>query len=241
MPVAKSYANMEILCEPFKDGKSLYVKIKTPKGEKKVRWYSDAEYRRMYPNEVKENGKHNIMDFNARHVFGFGVDGYITIYRGNEAILQEFRETHQESFRYNLTFGIYTPSHITVCNLPTGITPTRLMWEEVMDYDDRMKPHEIVQKIVAEKLGTNSKSAYQGAVNDWITKTVSVRTKKTDETRFGSKHTYTLADSEDNLYVWQTGAKDYQSGQTVSLKMKVKEHKEIDGIPTTVVWYCKEI
>ena len=238
MPVAKSYANMEILCEPFKDGKSLYVKVKSPKGEKKVRWYSDAEYRRMYPNEVKEN---DIMDFNARHVFGFGSAGYITIYRGDELALQECVENHHESFRHNLTFGYYTPSHISVCALPTGISPIMLKWEEVMDHDDRMKPHDVVQKIVAEKLGTNSKSAYQGAVNDWITKTVSVRTKKTDETRFGSKHTYTLADSEDNLYIWQTGAKDYQSGQTVSLKMKVKEHKEIDGVPTTVVWYCKEI
>lgn len=238
MPVAKSYENMEILCEPFKDGKSLYVKVKSPKGEKKVRWYSDAEYRRMYPNEVKEN---DIMDFNARHAFGFGSDGYITIYNDSTGQLMEFAESHHESFRFNLTFGLYTPSRIQLCDLPVGVVPVRLNWEEVMAHDNRMKPHDAVQKIVAEKLGTNSKSAYQGVINDWITKTVSVRTKKTDETRFGSKHTYTLADSEDNLYVWQTGAKDYQSGQTVSLKMKVKEHKEIDGVPTTVVWYCKEI
>lgn len=237
MPVAKTYAKMDILCEPFKEGKSFYVNVMTPKGEKKVRWYSDAEYRRMYPNEVKEN---DIMDFNARHAFGFGSDGYITIYNDSTGQLMEFAESHHEFFRFNLTFGLYTPSRIQLCDLPVGIIPVRLNWEEVMAHDDRMKPHDVVQKIVAEKLGTNNKSAYQGAINDWITKTVSVRTKKTDETRFGSKHTYTLADSEDNLYIWQTGAKDYQSGQTISLKMKVKEHKEIDGAPTTVVWYCKE-
>ena len=241
MPVAKTYAKMEISGEPFMENKRMYVNVIAPKGLKKVRWYSDAEYRRMYPNEGNENGKRNIMDFNARHVFGFGMDGYITIYRGNEGLLQQFRETHQESFRYSLTFGIYTPSHIPVCTLPTGITPIRLMWEEVMDHDDRMKPHEVVQKIVAAKLGTLSKSHYQGAVNEWLQKTVKVTKKTSKESHFGTKHTYDLEDSDGNTYIWETGAKDFTNSQTVSLKMKVKEHKEINGNEVTVVWYCKEV
>ena len=241
MAVAKTYAKMEVSGEPFMENKRMYVNVISPKGLKKVRWYTDAEYRRMYPNEVTENGKRNIMDFNARHVFGFGMAGYITIYRGDERLLQEFRETHQESFRYNLTFGIYTPSHIAVCDLPVSITPTRLMWEEVMDHDDRMKPHEVVQKIVAAKLGTLSKSKYQGAVNEWLQKTVKVAKKTSKESHFGTKHTYDLEDSDGNTYIWETGAKDFACTQTVSLKMKVKEHKEINGNEVTVVWYCKEV
>ena len=86
-----------------------------------------------------------------------------------------------------------------------------------------------------------SNSVYQGAVNEWLQKKLTVREKKSNETHFGTKHTYMLEDSEGNSYVWETGAKDFESGKTVSLKMKVKAHAEINGTPTTIVWYCKEI
>ena len=241
MAVAKTYAKMEISGEPFMENKRMYVNVVTPKGLKKVRWYSDAEYRRMYSEEVNGNSQHNIMDFNARHVFGFGPAGYITIYRGSETQLEECFEAHHESFRRNLTFGIYTPSHLNLCDLPNGISPVILKWEEVMDHDDRMKPHEVVQKIVAAKLGTLSKSHYQGAVNEWLQKTVKVTKKTSKESHFGTKHTYDLEDSDGNTYIWETGAKDFTCSQTVSLKMKVKEHKEINGNQVTIVWYCKEI
>ena len=241
MAVAKTYAKMEISGEPFMENKRMYVNVVSPKGLKKVRWYSDAEYRRMYPGEVVESGKHNIMDFNARHAFGFGDLGYIWIYRGNERSLEQFVESHHESFRRNLTFGYYTPSHISVCNLPDSITPIRLNWEQVMDHDDRMKSHEEVRKMIEELLYEESASKYQGEVNDWLTKKVYVREKKTADTRFGDKHTYSLVDAEGNTYVWETGAKNYACDTTVSLKMKVKEHKEINGEKVTVVWYCKEV
>ena len=241
MAVAKTYANMEVCGEPFMENKRMYVNVKAPKGLKKVRWYTDAEYRRMYPNEVIENGKRNIMDFNARHVFGFGDAGYITIYRGDELALQECVKDHHESFRRNLTFGNYTPSRLSLCALPAGITPVQLKWEQVMDHDDRMKPHAEVQKIVAAKLGTLSKSKYQGEVNEWIQKTVKVRKKESRDSRYGTKYTYSLEDAENNTYIWETGAKDYPCDTTVSLKMKVKEHKEVNGEKCTIVWYCKEI
>ena len=50
-----------------------------------------------------------------------------------------------------------------------------------------------------------------------------------------------MVDAESNTYVWETGAKNYESGTEVKLKMKVKAHKEIDGEKCTIVWYCKEI
>ena len=240
MAVAKTYEKMELIGEPFQENKKMYIYVAAPKGQKKVRWYSDVEYRRMYPGEEAHN---DIMDFNARHAFGFGELGYITIYRGNELVLQEFMEDHHESFRYNLTFGVYTPSCIPICALPTSITPIRLTWEEVMDHDDRMKSHEEVQKYVNSILNPtqDSQSRYQGAENEWLQKTVTVREKKTKDSRYGDKHTYTLVDAENNIYVWETGAKDYALDTTVSLKMKVKEHKEINSEKATIVSYCKEM
>ena len=234
MAVAKTYEKMEISGEPFVENKRMYVNVITPKGLKKVRWYSDAEYRRMYPDAVVV---HDVMDFNAKHVFGFEETGYITIYKGSD--VEGWANEDRTNIRFNCTFGFYTPGRLDTPHLIDGIEPIRLMWEEVMDHDDRMRPHAEVQKIVAAKLGTLSNSVYQGVINEWLQKTVVVKEKNSNETHFGTKHTYVLEDSDGNSYVWETGAKDFETGKTVSLKMKVKEHKEINGIPTTVVWYCK--
>ena len=240
MAVAKTYEHMEIQGEPFKENGRMYVNVLTQKGLKKVRWYSDAEYQRMYPeSEVKEN---DIMDFNARSAFGFGDLGYITLYKGSEANMEEFVESHHEFFRHNLTFGYYTPSRISTSGLPNTLVPVQLTWDEVKDHDDRMKPHDVVKKYVDSLLilDGNSESKYQGAKDEWLQKEVKITEKVSKENHFGTKHTYTLEDSEGNRYVWETGTKDYPTDATVSLKMKVKEHKEIGNTKVTVVWYCKE-
>ena len=240
MAVAKSYANCKIDGEPFRENGKMYVNVLMAGKPKKVRWYTDAEYARMYPDEEV---KHDVMDFNARHVFGFGTDntGYITIYRGSEEVLEGFVETHHESFRRNLTFGYYTPSKLTVPDVPAGIEPIRLNWIEVMAHDDRMKPHEEVQKIVAAKLGTLTNSEFQGTVGTWLEKELTVRENTMREDRFGEKHTHIMVDEDGNTYLWETGAKNFAVESKVKLKMKVKEHKEIKGEKVTVVWYCKEI
>ena len=238
--VAKSYANYKVDGEPFRESGKMYVNVIVAGKPKKVRWYTDAEYARMYPGEEV---KHDVMDFNARHVFGFGADntGYITIYRGSEEVLEGFVETHHESFRRNLTFGYYTPSKLTVPDVPTGIEPIRLNWIEVMAHDDRMKPHEEVQKIVAVKLGTLTNSEFQGMVGTWLEKALTIKENTTREDHFGEKHIHKMVDEAGNVYVWETSAKNFSAGSQINLRMKVKEHKEINGDKVTVVWYCKEI
>lgn len=235
MPVAKTYSKFELSGVPFKENGRMYVNVIAQKGIKKVRWYSDAEYKRMYPDEVTEN---DIMDFNAYHAFGFDCGGFITIYKGD---IEAFAEEHREYFWRNLTFGYYTPSNIKVPELPASIIPIQLKWEEIRAHDTKMRPHEEVRKIVESYIYTKTESKYQGEVNEWLQETVTIREKTSKESHFGTKHTYTLVDSEGNSYIWETGAKDYTRNTTVSLKMKVKEHKEINGEQCTVVWYCKEI
>lgn len=149
MPVAKSYQHLEVQGEPFEENKRMYVNVLAPKGIKKVRWYTNAEYARMYPGDEVKN---DIMDFNARHAFGFDELGFITIYKGNQTSLEDCAEAHHNCFRRNLTFGYYTPSRLDICDLPSDVIPIKLNWSDVMDHDDRMKPHEEVMKIVAAKL-----------------------------------------------------------------------------------------
>ena len=236
MAVAKTYAAYEILGEPFKESGKMYVNVQAPKGIKKVRWYSDAEYRRMYPTAMIED---NTMNFDARHAFGFGAEGYITIYKGRN--VEEWAENDRTNLWYNLTFGYYTPGRLTGPDVIEGVEPIKLVWEQVAAEGNKMRPHEEVQKIIAGLLNTTSTSIYQGELNEYLQKTVTVREKKTNETHFGTKYTYCLEDSEGNAYIWETGAKDYPNSKTVSLKMKVKEHKEMNNEKVTVVWYCKEV
>lgn len=236
MPVAKTYEKMVIQGEPFKENGRMYVNVAAPKGQKKVRWYTDAEYRRMYPDTVVE---HNTMDFNAKHAFGFEETNYITLYKGKD--VEGWANEDRTHIYYNCTFGFYTPGRFQLPHLNKGIEPVQLQWEQIVDHDTRMKPHEEVKKIVDQLLKIESISTYQGEIDAWLQKTVMVKEKKTRDSHFGTKHTYTLADADGNIYIWETGAKDYESGKTISLKMKVKEHKEIGGEKVTVIWYCKEI
>lgn len=236
MPVAKTYTTFAINGEQFQENGKTYVNVVTPKGLKKVRWYTDAEYKRMYPDTVTE---HDIMNFNARHAFGFDEKGYILIYKGKN--VEEWAETDRTNIWFNLTFGYYTPSKFEQPVLAEGIEAIKLQWQDIVAHNDRMKSHEEVKKIVTALLHEESRSEFQGEIDTWLQKTVTIKEKKSKDSHFGTKHTYTMEDPENNTYIWETGTKNYPVAQTVSLKMKVKEHKEVNGEKVTVVWYCKEV
>ena len=234
MPVAKTYAHMEIQGEPFSENKRMYVNVLAPKGIKKVRWYSEAEYARMYPNEVKDEP-----EFNAYRAFGFNDSDYITLYKGRN--VEEWAENDRSNIWNNLIFGYYTPGRLKLPRLSDGVEAIQLKWKQIAAKGNSMKPVEEVQKIVQSLIGMISNSEYQGEEGTWIQKEVVVREKKSRDSRYGEKHTYVLMDAENNTYVWETNTKDYAIDVAVSLKMKVKEHKEINGEKVTVVWYCKEL
>ena len=239
--VAKTYQSLEIQGEPFEENKRLYVNVLTTKGPKKVRWYTDAEYRRMYPDVPV---KKDLMDFNARHAFGFGEKGYITIYKGDKNLVERWAENDRTNIWRNLTFGYYTPSKFPTPKVLNGIEPIQLKWEQVQDYEDRMKPHEEVAKLVDNLIRIRplaSNSTYQGKENDWIEEEVTIKENIVREDHFGEKHTHFMRDAKGNTYVWETGAKNLEVGMVVNLRMKVKAHKEINGEKCTIVWYCKVI
>ena len=237
MPVAKTYEKMTQQGEPFKENGRWYIYVLAPKGQKKVRWYSDAEYRRMYPTTIVPD----IMDFNAKVAFGFGEEGFITIYQGKN--VEEWANEDRTNIYYNLTFGYYTPGRLALPRLTSGITPIKLTWDEVKDHDTKMRPHEEVSKYVRSLsiLDINDASTFQGEKDEWLQRNVKIKNKETKDKYFGTIHTYFMEDAQNNIYVWETGAKDYQVDKTISLKMKVKDHKEINNQKVTIVWYCKEV
>jgi hypothetical protein len=188
------------------------------------------------------------MDFNARHAFGFDEPGYITLYKGDEEEIKEWaRAVWPPKALYNLTFGFFTPSKMDECitELPPSITPVKLTWAEVQDHDDRMLPHDRVHDYVLSILQEKEKAAhpsdFQGMPAEWIERDLAVYKKLTAQNRYGEKSIYTFIDGNENRYQWATDTKNYEVGQFVRLKMKVRAHSVIDNVKTTVVWYCKEI
>lgn len=238
MPVAKSYQNYPIQGEPFEENKRLYVYVNTNKGLKKVRWYSDTEYNRMYPTAISHETE---TGFNAREAFGFGALGYITLYKGNN--VQEWAENDRTNIWYNLTFGYYTPSKFETPKVLNGIEPIKLNWADVQEQDNQMKPHDEVSKYVNKLLNDNiiSNSTYQGTIGDWIIKEITIYKNVTKTNYYGDKHIHYMHDTDGNTYIWETGTKNFKENTTMQLKMKVKEHKEINDEQCTIVWYCKEI
>jgi len=241
MAVARTYEKYPFDGEPFKESGRTYIYIIMPKGKKKVRWYSDAERARMDKAAGLEPEEKDIMNFNARHAFGFDDDGYIYIYAGDKDEIDKWAEENHECTRRNLTFGIYTPSRLPIQNLPSNIKAIKLTWESVAADGDKMKPHEEVMKIVNNltAITIESKSIFQGIKDAWIVRTVTIKNNKKMDSIYGEKHVHTMVDADENVYVWDTGSKDIPAGTTVNMKMRVKDHKVIKGVNTTLVYYCK--
>lgn len=240
MPIAKSYENMAIQGEPFEENKKMYVNVVAPKGIKKVRWYSEAEYARMYPNAEKTV----TTTFNARYAFGFRDEGFITLYKGNEDDIRAWAQAEwPPKAWYNTLFHFYTPGFMPIVNLPKNIIPVKLMWDEVKLNDTQMKNDTEVENYVVARTTdlVNYTSQFQGEENEWLEKDLIIRENKTTEDHFGEKHTHIMCDAKGNTYIWETGAKNFAVGMAIKLKMKVKAHKKINGENCTIVWYCKEV
>lgn len=241
MPTARTYEKYSLDGEPFKESGRMYVNVITPKGTKKVRWYTEAERARMDKAAGIEVEPIDCMNFNARHAFGFDEDGYITIYKGNPDEIERWADENHECTRRNLTFGWYTPSRLEIKNLPASITPIKLMWADIAAEGNKMRPHEEVSKIVSKMalVTEDSKSQFQGSKDTWLQKTVTIKVNKKTTSIYGDKNIHTMVDADENVYLWETGSKDIPVGTTIEMKMKVKDHKVLKGVNTTVVYYCK--
>ena len=223
-----------------------------------VRWYTDSQRasmdraaeRRAEAAQAKKEARR--VKFAARNAFGFGDAGYITLYKGDMEVISAYfksftidEEGHRAAW-FNTIFGWYTPSKMEVpTDLPENVEAVRLDWDSVRDPEDEenlaMQDNDFVSAYVKSLIAIPSKSEYQGKVGEWMTKEVVVKKNITLNGRYGESHMHILHDSDENVYVWTTGSKNIKAGSAITLKMKVKEHKDYNGTKQTVVWYCKEV
>ena len=61
--VAPSFQSFEFLTEPYSANGKMYIRVRNPKTgtERQVRWYDNAEFRKLYPSvkvEIKDKYYH---------------------------------------------------------------------------------------------------------------------------------------------------------------------------------------
>lgn len=238
MAVAKSYQNLEIAEGPYTVSGRQYVKVHMKNGTlKQVRFYTDAEYAKMYPNDkpaeesVKFGTQHNVLGFQK---------GYITIFKGDTYTNLDWFK--QSIARYCRFWGWYIVSTEEVPkDLPVGIEPIQLKWEEVGKEDGSLKPDFLVEQAVNALIYDAGKSEYQGSLGDRLTLDVTVVRAHSGENGFGHYTIHTFEDTDGNQYVWSTSSKSWQVGEVKHIRGTVKDHKTFRNIKQTVLTRCMEV
>lgn len=223
MATAPSFANLERLSEPFEENGREYILVKTKSGTtRKVRWYEEP-MKKIRP--VKE-------------VLGF-TKGYITIFKGDTySLLEWFQES---TARYHKFFGWYFVSDEELPEIPAGVTPIQLKWEDVAFADeDQLRPESQIKEHIDSLMYDPSPSKWQGEVGDRIDRTLTV-TKITPlaDGYYGPSTFFLFKDEYDNEYCWTTGSKNLELNATYEVRGTIKALQKYKGKEQTVLTRCR--
>ena len=236
MPVAKSYQELTICGDPYEKNGRAYVVVECKNGHRKeVRFYTDSEYARMYPDStpVRKDIKP------LKEVLGFK-EGYITIFKGNAyALLEWFQK--EPKCRYHNFFGWYCVSEDTLPDpIPAGIEPVQLLWENVaIVEEDCLKSESLVRAEVDKLLYEPSSSTHVGAVGDRLDLVLTVtKIVELDNGFYGPKSMYIFEDKDKNIFVWSTTPRDLTIGTSYAVRGTIREHTVYKGAPQTILTRC---
>lgn len=233
--VAKSFQSMTQMCEPFVEKGRMYVNVKNEKTGtvRKVRWYTDTEYAKMYGEKVNDNPLAHIKQ---QQVLGFQ-NGYVTIFKGNTyANLEWFQKSIA---RYCKLWGWYIVSTETVpFDLPCGLEPVKLQWELVGEESGCLKPDHEVKAAVESILYDKGNSTFQGTVGEKLTLELEVISAHKRDSYYGEQTVHYMVDPSGNQYLWATAAKSWSVGDKYHIRGTVKEHKIIRNVETTILTRC---
>ena len=239
--VAKSFQSMTQVGEPYISNGKMYVKVLNEKtgNSRIVRWYTDSEYYKMYPEAKTEQPAATSIQRSQKLALGFD-KGYITIFKGDT-------QPHNDWFkfsvaRYATCWGWYIISTKEVpADLPTGLTPVRLPWEMVGTDKDVLKTDAEVKAAVESLMYEESKSKHIGKVGDRLELEIVVTENRKLDTLYGHANAITMQDSNENVYIWITSAKNWSVGESKRIRGTVKEHKIYKNIKRTILVRCTEV
>lgn len=237
--VAKSYQNLEIVGEPFSSKGRLYIQVKTKGGIfKTVRWYSEKEYMKMYPNDTiveKDNFKRIKTQ---KETLGFE-KGYITIFKGNTYEDKEYFQ--MSTARYNRWWGWYFISTDELPNdIPEDVEPITLPWEIVGNENGTLKNEDEVIAAVESLIYDPDISEYQGKIGERLELFLTVEKTITLDSYYGQSILYTMRDNNQNIFIWITASKTIhlEENNIYHLRGTVKEHKKYKNQKQTVLSRC---
>ena len=244
MAVAKSYQALTQIGEPYELNGKMYVKVQAKSGAKQVRWYTDREYAKMYPEDKSvltsfgEDKKKSPYWRSQKDVLGFE-EGFIWIFKGDTYAHIDWFRSKGYYFAYRKWFGWTLGSTKEIPeDLPADLIPVKLPWELVGKDDEVLKSDSEVEKVVNSLLIEPTKSEYQGAVGERIEVEVTITKRAVVEGSFGLTNIHIMTDANENEYVWATSARTLTEGETYRLRGTIKEHKLYKASKQTVLTRC---
>ena len=239
--VAKSYQTLATVGEVYTSKGRQYIQVRTKNGTlKQVRWYTDKEYAKMYPDEVSSVSKAGDPYFKTqKEVLGFD-KGYITIFKGNTFEDKEYFKSN--SARYTRLWGWYFVSTEDLPDdIPDDVEPVRLDWSLVGNEDGTLKPENAVTAAVESLIYDSDESEYQGEVGDKITAIVTVEKAIMLDGYYGPSTMHIMRDYDGNCYVWTTAARSWEVGSEHNIAGTIKELKQYRGTKQTVLTRCRSL
>ena len=236
--VAKSYQKLIQIGEPFVSNGRQYVKVQTNKNTTKtVRWYTEAEYARMYPNDnVAEDQKTTV---NQKKILGFE-KGYITIFKGNTYDNKDYFKLSKA--RYCRWWGWYFVSTDELPDdLPEDVEPITLPWELVGKDDNTLKSDSLITEAVESLIYDADISEFQGEIGDRLNITVTVTKTISLDSYFGRSTMHIMRDEQGNCYVWTTSAKSWTEKSKHTIAGTVKDHRTYKGVKQTILTRCRSL
>lgn len=236
--VAKSFQAFTQESEPFEVKGKMYVNVRNPKTgtSRTVRWYSEKEYAKLYP-EAKIQNEINPNQFKTqKEVLGFE-KGYITIFKGDT---YPYLEWYQKSAaRYTRWWGWY---FISTEPVPADVPnePIQLPWELVGNEDGTLFNEDRVKAAVESLIYDKGSSEFQGNIGDRLEVTVTVQRVIKLENGFGTSNMHIMTDDFGNEYVWNTAAKCWAIGDTKLIRGTVKDHRVYKNQHQTILTRCQE-
>lgn len=237
MPVAKSFLNSKIIWGPGpgKGGKS-YVTIELPNGQTRtVRWYTNEEWKRMYPElaHMIDNDK-----VSYRKILGFGEAGYITVYFGNTYENLEWFKAEPEC-RYHKTWGWYTPSDMDVAQiLPKEVSTFKLFWNDICTENNEINLETVEQIMNKIKYANENSGNFVGEIGERTKFNLTIKKVIPVENRYGISSMHIMKDENDNTFIWTTASKTLEVGKEYNMKGTIKDHREYRGIKQTILSRC---
>lgn len=234
--VAKSYQNYKQNGEPYQKNGRWYVSVTSPKGiAKEVRWYSEKEYAKMYPDAEPAVKRFKTQ----KQVFGFD-KGYITIFRGDTYEHNDFFKL--SNARYARLWGWYVVSTEELPDpIPSGIEPIQLPWEDVGNENGSLKSEDEIKTAVEALLYPPSSSQFVGKIGERLDLVLTVERVVNLDNYFGSSQMHIMHDEEGNVFVWTTSARSWAEGSQRLVRGTVKDHKVYRNECQTWLTRCSEI